>query len=79
MLELFLWMTNEQSRNLEEGLVKRVEEEAADIMIFLIYLADSLGIDLLEAAGNKLEINRRKYPADLSRGSSLKRREEPGT
>ena len=42
-----------------------MREEIGDVMIYLTELADKLGIDPVEAARAKLEINARKYPATL--------------
>jgi hypothetical protein len=42
------------------------------VLIYLTRLADLLDIDLLDAAGDKLAINARKYPADKARGNALK-------
>ncbi len=42
------------------------------MVIYLTGLAEKLGIDTLEAARAKLEINRQKYPAELIKGSVLK-------
>ena len=48
-------------------------EELADVLIYLVRLADVLGIDLLEAASVKVAANAERYPADEVRGSSAKR------
>ena len=48
-------------------------EEMADVLIYLVRLADVLGIDLLEAAAAKTAANAERYPADEVRGSSAKR------
>jgi dCTP diphosphatase len=50
----------------------KVREEIGDVMIYLTELAEKLGIDPLEAAKAKFEINRQKYPADLVRGKASK-------
>jgi NTP pyrophosphatase (non-canonical NTP hydrolase) len=39
-----------------------VRLEAADVFIYLLRLADKLGIDLLEAAADKIVLNAQKYP-----------------
>ena len=52
--------------------LKAVKEEIADVMIFLINLADKLGIDPIEAARDKLGINKKKYPAEKVKGKSNK-------
>jgi dCTP diphosphatase len=72
LLELFLWKTTEQSRNLEPEEMSKVEEEVADIMIFLTYMADALGFDPFSVAMKKVEINEKKYPVEKARGSSQK-------
>jgi dCTP diphosphatase len=50
-----------------------VAEEMADVFIYLVRLADVLGIDLLDAAAAKIAANAARYPADEVRGSSAKR------
>ena len=70
--EHFQWLTEEQSHALDGAKRAEVEQELADALIYLVRLADQLGIDLLEAAERKLAINEAKYPADKVRGSSKK-------
>jgi len=72
VVEHFQWLTEEESRNLPPEKLAEVREEVGDVMIYLTELAEKLGIDPLEAARAKLEINRRKYPADLVRGKASK-------
>ena len=72
LLELFQWLTEEQSKNLTREQRKAVEEEVADVFLYLLRLADRLGVDLLEAAKNKITINEQKYPVDKVKGSSKK-------
>ena len=72
LVEHFQWLTEEQSHNLKEDKLKEVEEELADIQIYLIRIADKLNIDLLNAASKKIEINEEKYPAEKVKGSSKK-------
>lgn len=72
LLEVFLWKSTEQSKELSSQEMNRVQEEAADIFIFLVYLADSLGIDLLDAVTDKLHQNEMKYPIEKARGTSRK-------
>jgi NTP pyrophosphatase (non-canonical NTP hydrolase) len=50
-----------------------VAEELADVLIYLVRLADVLDVDLLEAATAKIAANAERYPADEVRGSSAKR------
>ena len=72
LLEHFQWLTEEGSRNLPTEKRESVAQEAADVLLYLIQLADKLGIDLISAAERKLEINRLKYPVDAVRGTSRK-------
>ena len=72
IMEIFQWLTQEQSRNLPEDKMGELKDELADVAIYLIRLADKLGIDLLAAAESKLAANLEKYPADKVRGSAKK-------
>ena len=70
--EHFQWLTEEQSRALDGAKRAEVEQELADALIYLVRLADQLGVDLLHAAERKLAINEAKYPAEQVRGSAKK-------
>lgn len=72
LVEHFQWLTEKQSSELPEDKLKEVEEELADILIYLVRIADKLDIDLLDAAVNKMERNEQKYPSDKVKGSSKK-------
>ncbi len=72
LVEHFQWLTEEQSRSLEPQQLDKVQEELADIQIYLIRIADKLNIDLLGAASKKIEANAKKYPSEKVRGSSKK-------
>jgi dCTP diphosphatase len=72
LLERFLWVSSEDSKNPDEKGLKGIQEEVADIMIFLLYMCDSLNIDVLQAVSEKIALNARKYPVERSRGSSEK-------
>jgi dCTP diphosphatase len=72
LLEHFQWLTDDASRSLPARDLARVREELADVLLYLIRLADRLGVDLLAAADAKIAVNARKYPADKARGSSRK-------
>ena len=65
IVEIFQWLTQEESRNLDFKKKEKMKEEIGDVMIFLTNLADKLGIDPIEVAREKLKINRKKYPAEL--------------
>ena len=72
IVEHFQWLTEEQSKNLSKSKLDDVETELADTLIYLVRLADKLGIDLLAAAQNKIEINEKKYPVDKAKGNANK-------
>lgn len=72
LLEHFQWLDEDQSGNLPEARLREVELEMADVLIFLLRLADTLGIDPMAAAEGKLRINAAKYPADRARGRAAK-------
>ena len=72
IVEHFQWLTEEQSRRLPPEKLAEVREEIGDVMIYLTEIAAKLGIDPVEAAKSKLEINRQKYPAELVRGKADK-------
>ena len=72
LMEHFQWLTEEQSRVLPDEKKNEVRHELADVLIYLIRLADKLDIDLDEAAKEKLVLNAKKYPIDKAKGSMKK-------
>jgi dCTP diphosphatase len=72
LVEQFQWLTEEQSARLPADKLEEVKNELGDIFIYLIRISDKLGIDLLQATQNKIDINEKKYPADKVRGSAKK-------
>jgi dCTP diphosphatase len=72
LLEHFQWLTPEQSANLSEDQIAEVRLELADVFLYLVSLSDKLGVDLVAAAYDKLEINAKKYPVELAKGSAKK-------
>lgn len=72
IVEHFQWLSEEQSNDLPEQTLDKVETELADTLLYLVRLADKLDIDLLDAARRKIEINEQKYPVEKSRGNAKK-------
>ncbi len=74
LLELFQWLTAEESYRLAESPQKAqaLRHEMSDILFYLLRLADGFGIDLEKALWEKLEENARKYPVELSKGRATK-------
>jgi NTP pyrophosphatase (non-canonical NTP hydrolase) len=62
LLEHFQWLSQGESQALDQGKRQEVAHEMADVLIYLVRMADQLGIDLLEAAADKMVLNARKYP-----------------
>lgn len=72
LTEHFQWLTEAQSYQPGPDRLDAIAQELADIQIYLVRLADVLGVDLSAAVENKLRINREKYPAEQVRGSARK-------
>jgi dCTP diphosphatase len=72
LVEHFQWLTEKQSQKLPADKLAEVEQEIADIQIYLIRLADKLGIDVEKAVNEKIKLNEKKYPADKMRGKAGK-------
>ena len=72
LLEVFQWMTEGESRAPAPAAQAAAAEEMADVLLYLVRIADVLGVDLVAAARRKIEINAQKYPVEKSRGSSRK-------
>ena len=62
LMELFLWKTEQEQTQIVEAKREQIEEELADIGMFLFELSDNLNIDLLAAIEAKIEKNAEKYP-----------------
>jgi NTP pyrophosphatase (non-canonical NTP hydrolase) len=77
LVEHFQWLTQEQSGSLPDDKKAEVQAELADILIYLVRIADKLDIDLYSATLEKLKHNSEKYPADQVRGLSKKYTEYP--
>jgi NTP pyrophosphatase (non-canonical NTP hydrolase) len=72
LLEHFQWLTHDESQRLPADKSSAICLEMADVLLYLIRLADRLGIDLAASAFDKIAINAKKYPVALSKGSSRK-------
>ncbi len=70
LLEHFQWLSERQSAELPPDKRDAVALEMADILIYLIRLAERLDIDLIASAQHKLAINRQRYPRDKVRGDA---------
>jgi dCTP diphosphatase len=72
LLEPFQWLTAEESAQLSPAQLAAVQDEMADVLLYLVRLADRLDVDLLAAARAKIAKNALKYPVERSKGSARK-------
>jgi NTP pyrophosphatase (non-canonical NTP hydrolase) len=68
----FQWLTPDESANPDPDTLARIRSELADVTLYLVRLADVLGVDLVEAANTKLDEGERRYDADRYRGTIRK-------
>lgn len=72
LLEPFQWLVSGEKSELSEANQTAVRHEMADVLIYLVLLAEKMDVDLFQAVLEKIEINRKKYPAGKVRGDSRK-------
>ena len=72
LMEVFQWLNEAQSRSLAPEAKAAASEEVADVLLYLVRIADQLGIDPVESARRKLVANALKYPVEKSRGLAKK-------
>jgi NTP pyrophosphatase (non-canonical NTP hydrolase) len=65
LIALFQWLTPGESAGVLSDPERKAEvlDELADVMIYLVRLADVLGVDLLAAADAKIDRNEHRFPA----------------
>jgi NTP pyrophosphatase (non-canonical NTP hydrolase) len=69
LLELFQW----SGTDLEvEQKKPEMADELADVLIYCVYMADAMGVDIPEIMASKLAQNAEKYPVELAKGSASK-------
>jgi NTP pyrophosphatase (non-canonical NTP hydrolase) len=74
LMEIFQWLTEAQSNDVKSDakLLEKVEDEVADIFVYLLRIVNKNNIDLEQAVLRKLKKNAQKYPVDKSRGNAKK-------
>jgi NTP pyrophosphatase (non-canonical NTP hydrolase) len=72
IIEIFQWLTEEQSYNLDESKKEQLKQEIGDVMIYLVNLASKFGFDPIEAGLYKMKLNAGKYPVEKAKGSIKK-------
>ena len=72
--EIFQWMSEAESNQIQNDPKKlgRLEDEVADVFVYLLRILSKTNIDLEQAVLRKLEKNIAKYPVDAARGNSKK-------
>ena len=69
LLELFQWKNSEE---VVESSLKEIKEELADVLIYSLMMADNLNLDVEGIIKEKIEINTKKHPIELSKGNNKK-------
>ncbi|WP_136417959.1 MULTISPECIES: nucleotide pyrophosphohydrolase [Oxalobacteraceae] len=74
LLELTQWKTDEELSSLQsdDRFRQALKDECADVFLYLLLIAEESGIDLLQAAQDKIAKNAQRYPVDQSYGSARK-------
>lgn len=77
LLEHFQWLHTGSADELGPAKLEQVRHEMADVLVYLVRLADKLDVNLGAAVEEKMVLNRAKYPADKVRGDARKYDEYP--
>lgn len=74
LVEIFQWMTEEESNGVTQDqiTINKVQDEVADIFLYLMRILSKTNIDLESAVKSKMKKNAEKYPVALARGNSKK-------
>ena len=72
LVEIFQWLKPEESNSPDQKQIESINDEVADIAMYLLRFCSVLEIDLESAIKSKLERNTEKYPINLSKGNSQK-------
>ncbi|VWB52161.1 hypothetical protein BLA23254_02372 [Burkholderia lata] len=75
LLEPFQWLVSGEKTELSETSLTAIRHEMADVLVYLVRLADKMDVDLFQAVLEKMKLNREKYPAEKVRGDSRKHSE----
>jgi len=72
LLEIFQWLTEDESRHPQSKALAAARDEIADVFIYLLRISEKLGVDPVAEAKRKLALNAAKYPVDKARGNARK-------
>lgn len=70
IVEIFQWKKEGQALTFQE--LENLRQEIGDVLVYLLELADKFGIDIVQAARDKMVLNDRKYPVDQVKGKADK-------
>jgi NTP pyrophosphatase (non-canonical NTP hydrolase) len=81
LCEIFRWLTPEESAGVryDADMLEATKDEIGDVLILILSLCNSLGVNPSLAVENKLLKNERRYPVSSSLGTSTLRRPQPVT
>ncbi|BBB61579.1 nucleotide pyrophosphohydrolase [Undibacterium sp. KW1] len=72
LLEIFQWLPTGKADELDEHAKTAVRHEMADVLNYLVMLADALEVDLFAASMEKIVLNAIKYPVEQAKGDARK-------
>ncbi len=72
LLELFRWKNPQQVEEILKNRKEDIKDELADVLYFLLRIAQMNNIDLSDALDKKMEKNEKRYPLDKFKGSNRK-------
>ena len=72
LAEIFLWLTEKESKKLNKTQLNNLKEEIGDIIIYVVNLCDKFNLDPIQCAKDKIKHNKKKYPAKVVKGSAKK-------
>ncbi|MBT5229971.1 MAG: nucleotide pyrophosphohydrolase [Methylococcales bacterium] len=75
LISHFQWLTEAESHDLSAEKLAEVRFEMADVQIYLMRMAEVLGVDLMAAANEKTDINENRFPVDKVKGAQKRAKE----
>jgi len=74
LLELTQWKSSDVFEKAAKtpALKARLEEECADVLLYLLLVCERADIDLLSIAAHKIDVNEQKYPVEKAKGTATK-------
>lgn len=72
VLEHFQWKSEKEMSDYVKTHKEEVGEELADVLYWVLLMANNMKIDVISASERKLQKNAEKYPVDKSKGNHKK-------